>query len=158
MYLGIDSVKNLCVCPLRAEHLPAVASLETACFADPWSEQALAVLLSPENVGFVIMDGAQALAYGGMTTVLDEGTVTNIATHPDARRQGLGRQIVSSLLREAETRGLEKVFLEVRVSNEAAWRLYEQMNFSRVGLRKNFYRHPTEDAFIMEWSRDEAVR
>ena len=139
--------------PLRVEDLPAVAELERLCFAEPWSENALSILLSSENVGVVALDGDRVVAYGGMTTVLDEGSVANVATHPDYRRRGLGRQIVSALLAEAAPRGLERIYLEVRVSNEAAWRLYEEMGFLRVGTRKNFYRHPVEDGWAMEWSR-----
>ena len=137
---------------MRREHLTAVAELETLCFAEPWSENALAMLLDEENAGFVIMDGERAVAYGGMTTVSPEGNVTNVATHPEYRCRGLGERIVSALLAEAERRALERVYLEVRVSNGAAWRLYERMGFHRLGTRKNFYRHPTEDGWVMEWT------
>ena len=135
-------------------HLQGAAAVEAACFAQPWSANSLELLTKDGiGVGFACMDGDRVVAYGGMTTVLDEGSVANVATHPDYRRRGLGRQIVSALLAEAAPRGLERIYLEVRVSNEAAWRLYEEMGFLRVGTRKNFYRHPVEDGWAMEWSR-----
>ncbi len=137
--------------PLTAEDLPAVAEIERLSFSEPWSEGALSILLSPENVGVVALDGDRVAAYGGMTAVLDEGSVANVATHPDYRRRGLGRRIVDALQKEAISRGLLSVFLEVRVSNVAARRLYEQMGFSVIGVRKNFYRHPSEDGLAMEW-------
>ena len=141
------------LCPLSAAHLGAVAELERLCFAEPWSQTALSMLTAPEHLGVVLLLGEQVVAYGGMTTVLDEGSVTNIATHPDYRRRGFGRRIVSALLEEATVRGLCRVVLEVRVSNAAAIGLYEAAGFVSVGTRRSFYRFPTEDAVVMEWVR-----
>jgi ribosomal-protein-alanine N-acetyltransferase len=50
---------------------------------------------------------------------------------------------------DAAKRGVRKVFLEVRQSNAPALALYEHMGFLRVGVRKNFYSNPTEDACLM---------
>ena len=44
---------------------------------------------------------------------------------------------------------MERIFLEVRVSNTPAIALYEKMRFENLGIRKNFYDHPREDAYIM---------
>ena len=142
------------ILPLGEEHLSALATLEKLCFSEPWSEQGLSLLLAEGNFGVVLLWEGQAVAYGGMTTVLDEGAVTNIATHPDYRRQGLGRQALRALLAEAERRGLCQVFLEVRQSNLAARALYEAEGFVACGLRKGFYRHPTENAIQMVWKKD----
>ena len=137
--------------PLVAEDLSAVAEIERLSFAEPWSETALSLLLSPENVGVVATDGERVVAYGGMTTVLDEGSVANVATHPDHRGKGLGGMIVSALQEAATKRGLSSVFLEVRVSNAPARHLYEAAGFEIIGTRKGFYRHPTEDGLAMMW-------
>lgn len=139
--------------PISLSHLPSVAALERLCFAEPWSEQSLALLCREGGLGMVIPDtnSDTACAYGGMTVVLDEGSITNIAVRPDLRRQGYGRRIVSALLDEAAARGVAFVYLEVRVSNEAAIALYRSLGFSIVGSRKNFYKLPTEDAHVMMW-------
>ena len=88
---------------MTSEHLSGAAALETLCFPDePWSEQALEVLCRDHGVGFAVTgDADKVLAYAGMTYAADEGSITNVATHPDARRQGLGRAAVSALLEEA---------------------------------------------------------
>lgn len=143
---------EILVLPLGREQLAAVAELERLCFADPWSETALSLLLESGNVGFVIPEEGRVIAYGGMTTVLDEGAVTNVATHPQRRGQGLGGRIVDALLSEAKARGLSRVFLEVRLTNAPARRVYERAGFRVIGVRKKFYRHPTEDALMMEWT------
>lgn len=141
---------------LTAEHLTAVALLEQQCFAEPWSEAALSLLCREGGVGVVIPDesGTTAKAYGGMTVVLDEGSITNIAVRPDLRRQGLGRAVVEALLERSRALGVTDVYLEVRVSNEAAISLYRSLGFAVVGTRKNFYKQPTEHAYTMHRHED----
>ena len=140
------------ILPLDPTHLADVAVLEQLCFPDePWSEQALGVLCRDHGIGYVAVDqDGHALAYVGMTYAADEGSITNVATHPTARRQGLGRAVVKALLRQASALGLAFVYLEVRPSNAAAIALYQSLGFETVGRRKNFYRHPTEDALLMQ--------
>jgi ribosomal-protein-alanine N-acetyltransferase len=136
---------------LQPEYLAGVAELERICFAaEPWSEAALGVLCRDHGAGFAVLDEQnRVLAYGGMTYAADEGAITNIATHPDARRQGLGRAIVQALIQEATSFGLTELYLEVRTSNTPAIALYTLLGFETIGTRKNFYRHPTEDALLM---------
>ena len=139
---------------LRPEHIPEVARIEKICFSEPWSEKSLSLLTEGANFGVVaLLDGAVA-AYGGMTCVLDEGAVTNIATLPEYRRLGLGRSVLEKMLDEAEKRGIAAVFLEVRASNEAARGLYLSEGFEECGTRKGFYRHPTEDAIQMVYQKN----
>lgn len=139
---------------LTEEHLAAVAALEQLCFAEPWSESALKLLCHNAGLGVVIPaeeGNAVARAYGGLTHVLDEGSITNIAVRPDMRRQGLGRAVVVALLDRAVEVGVTDVYLEVRISNAAAIALYCSLGFETVGTRKNFYKLPTEDAYVMRW-------
>lgn len=139
------TVERLC-----AKHLASVAELERLCFSEPWSKNSLELLLRDGGVGFVAVEDGETLAYGGMTFVLDEGQITNIATHPSARRRGCARAILLSLCEYARKRGLEQIFLEVRQSNLAALNLYSQLGFEAVGERKGFYRAPVENAVIMK--------
>ena len=75
--------------------------------------------------------------------------ITNIATHPEARRCGMGAAVLEHLIAEASSRGCEQLSLEARVSNTPAISLYERYGFLKVGLRRGFYKHPTEDAYVM---------
>ena len=114
-------------------------------------------LLTNEGIGVGYLCTASAApntdpvvtAYGGMLITVDEGQITNIAVHPDYRRKGLGAAIVRTLLRHAKDAKLESVSLEVRASNAAAIKLYEQAGFVEMGRRKGFYQKPTEDALVM---------
>ena len=137
---------------LTKEDISAVHKLELLCFSEPWSEKSLELLLSGDNFGVVCELDGQVVAYGGATCVLDEGAVTNIAVAPEYRRQGIGRAVVRAMLAEAEKKHVSSVFLEVRVSNEAARRLYLSEGFSECGVRKGFYKHPAEDALQMVYN------
>ena len=138
---------------LTALHIPEVAGIEQVCFSEPWSERSLSLLLEGENFGVVAICEGRVAAYGGMTCVLDEGAVTNIATLPEYRQRGIGRAVLKTILDEAEKRGIISVFLEVRASNEAARALYLSEGFEECGVRKNFYRHPNEDAIQMAYRK-----
>ena len=136
--------------PITPDDLSAVARLEQLCFPEaPWSEKALLLLCREHGTGFVAREEHRILAYGGMTYAADEGSVTNIATHPDARRRGLGLALTRALIRRGEELGLQSLYLEVRTGNAAAIALYRKAGFEPVGRRKNFYQSPREDAWVL---------
>ena len=134
---------------LSSEHIAEVADIERLCFSEPWSKSSLELLVRDGGVGFVAVSDGKVAAYGGMLTVLDEGQITNIATHPDCRRRGYAREVVSALIGYARENGISAIFLEVRASNAAAIALYASLGFERIGERRAFYRAPTEDAVLM---------
>ena len=135
---------------VTAAHLAGIAKLEALVFAEPWSESALALLLTEQALGFVCLDDAATpIAYVGMLTVLDEGQITNVVTHPDHRRRGLADCLLEALLAEARARGLTTLSLEVRESNVAAVALYQKHGFFVAGKRNNFYKNPREHALVM---------
>ena len=135
---------------IKRDDLSSVAALEALCFAEPWSERALELLLTEDALGVVaVSDSGEILAYGGMLLAPDEGQITNIATHPDFRRLGAGGAILGALIEQAALRSLSTLALEVRESNTAAIRLYEREGFAVMGRRKRFYKNPAEDALVM---------
>ena len=135
---------------LKDSHLDGVAELERLCFSAPWSRDALGLLLRDGNLGTVALDGDTVVAYAGLVRALDEGEITNVATHPDHRKKGYARNALLLLIDTAREAGLVRVTLEVRVSNAAARALYASLGFRDCGLRKNFYTAPREDGIIME--------
>lgn len=130
--------------------VPRMAELETLCFADPWSEDALRSELSGLNkVVYVAAEVDDVVVgYAGIWVILDEGHITNVAVHPDYRRHGIGREIVSRLLAFSEEEGVEQQTLEVRPSNSGAIALYEGFGFQLAGRRKGYYADNHEDALI----------
>ena len=134
---------------LTATHLSQVAELESLCFADPWSEKALELFLTDEAYSAVCLQDGCIVAYGGVLWTPFEGQITNIATHPDYRRCGMGEAILEHLIEKAKLHGCEQLSLEARVSNLPAIALYERYGFLKMGVRRGFYKHPTEDAYVM---------
>jgi len=127
-----------------------VALLEQRCFSDPWSETSLLEELNNETAFWIVAQDAETdrvVGYGGIHVLFDEGEIMNIAVDPTCRRQGIGEALVTALLDHAKE--TQAVFLEVRVSNAPAIRLYEKLGFETIAVRKGYYSHPTEDAGIM---------
>ena len=105
------------------------------------------------SLWLVALEDDRVAGYVGSQSVLGETDMMNIAVHPDFRRRGIAEALVVRLIEELKIRGNHSLMLEVRVSNAAARSLYEKMGFQQVGLRKNYYRNPKEDACILrkEW-------
>ena len=134
---------------MSREHLCEVAQIEQLCFSDPWSVESLELMLGEQATGLVAIEDGKLLGYVGIICVLDEGQIINVATHPDARRRGVGRALMSAIEQLAKDRGIVFLSLEVRESNSAARSLYSSLGWVECGIRKNFYSKPTENACVM---------
>lgn len=143
------------IVPMNEHHVPQIALLERECFADPWSQQSIASELhNPLSLWLVAQEGQTLLGYVGSQTCLDETDMMNIAVSPASRRQGVARALIEALVSALRQHGSKQLTLEVRASNGPARQLYESLGFLQVGLRKNYYRNPKEDALILrkEWT------
>ena len=140
---------------MNIEDLAVVSEIEKMCFTMPWSRDGFEAALSmPGNVFIVYEKNDAILGYCGYYGVLDEAEITNVAVHPDMRNRGIGRDMVSALLSKASKAGIKRVLLEVRESNDSAIHLYEELGFKKLGIRKDFYEQPRENAYIMEMYLD----
>lgn len=128
-----------------------LAELDKKCFSSPWSREAFSKEAENPLAEYVIakIDG-KAVGYGGFWAVLDEGQITNIAVSENFRRIGIGKEILARLIERAREKKLKKLTLEVRESNFSAIALYSGFNFAKTGLRKNYYKSPTENAVLMD--------
>lgn len=130
-------------------HLETIHAIETACFSSPWNISALENQMnSPECVFIAAVRGDEVLGYAGLMSVLDEGYISNVAVAPGYRRLGVGDALVSELIARCRER-LSFMTLEVRESNLPAVELYKKHGFEPVGVRKNYYDRPKEDAVLM---------
>ncbi len=135
---------------MRQEHIERLAEIETECFSTPWSDESLAAELSnPLAVFLVALCGGEIAGYVGMTQVIDEGYLANLAVTGRFRRRGVAKALLGELIRLAKEHDLSFITLEVRRSNEVARRLYENFDFDEVGVRPDFYVNPVEDAILM---------
>lgn len=135
---------------MKSAHVAQIAQMEKLCFSDPWSENSVASELdNPLSLWLVALDGETVAGYVGSQSVLDGADMMNVAVHPDYRRKGIARELVTGLMNALIEKGVKSLALEVRVSNAPAIALYEQLGFQQVGLRPNYYRNPKENALIM---------
>ena len=138
------------VVTMAEEHISALAQLEKECFADPWSEKALAEELTNPNAVFrVALIDEEVAGYVGMLHVLDEGDICNVAVFDIFRRRGVATALIQHLVDYAMENQLSFITLEVRESNIGAQKFYETMGFETIGIRKNFYDNPKEHAILM---------
>lgn len=135
---------------MNAEHIPQIAALEKTCFSHPWSEELLRQALWNEAAAIVVAEGENGtvLGYAGVSTVLDEGYIDNVAVAPQFRRQGVADELIAALVRFGRAK-LAFLTLEVRASNAPAIALYAKHGFREAGRRKNYYDDPKEDAILM---------
>ena len=138
------------IIPMTSAHILQIAELEKICFSDPWSEKSIASELNnPLSLWLVAMEGERLVGYIGSQTVEGETDMMNVAVHPDFRRQNIALALVNGLIEALKKKQSHSLSLEVRQSNAPAIALYESLGFTQVGLRKNYYHKPKEDALIL---------
>ena len=135
---------------VSAEHIRQIEEIERDCFSRPWTAEQLKSQMRDEQHEFIAaVDGSRVFGYVGLMSVLDEGYISNVAVHPDARRQGIGDALIDVLAAKAAELELAFLTLEVRESNAPAIALYAKHGFHPAGKRKNYYDAPKEDAVLM---------
>ena len=142
------------ILPMNERHVAQVAELEKLCFSDPWSENSVASeLKNPLSLWLIAEEDGVVCGYVGSQTVLGETDMMQIAVHPDCRRKGGASALITELICRLKGQGSHILRLEVRESNAPAIALYKAMGFTQLGLRKNYYRNPKENALILgkEW-------
>ena len=147
---------------IRAAQLadvPELAELEPLCFSDPWSAAGFREMLAAPYIMGLIAEGKSDSIAGYLVArvIENEGEILNIAVNPGSRRKGIGALLLDSALAELIVRGVAAIFLEVRVSNQAAINLYLGKGFRPLGQRHGYYRRPVEDALVLRWEASGSV-
>ena len=128
----------------------AVADLELKCFAMPWSRADFFREVKNELAEYVVGElDKKIVAYAGAWVSFEQAEVMHVAVTPELRGQGVGTILFGELIKAVKERGAKSITLEVRPSNIAAIKLYENFGLRSVGRRKNYYRDNDEDALIM---------
>jgi ribosomal-protein-alanine N-acetyltransferase len=127
-----------------------IADISKKCFSSPWDEKSVAGDIASDHA-IVLSAGTSGRIVGYAICYLggDQADLVSIAVLPEHRRGGLGHELLKELEKECAAGRIESVFLEVRISNEAAIGLYENNGFDRIGVRKAYYNDTGEDAILM---------
>ena len=142
------------VVPMTAGHVDALMRYEDEMFgSEAWSADAyrdeIADTTRSRGYFAAVDDAGRLLAWAGVRVIGDSAEVLTVGVIPAARRRGIARRMLRTLLGEATGRGAREAFLEVRVDNVAARRLYEAEGFAQVGRRRGYYDAGRVDAVVM---------
>ncbi len=139
---------------MTANDIEQVVKIEQECFTTPWSYNSFDESLSkPYAVFFVAIKSdsynENIAGYIGIYHIGDECDITNVAVKGVYRKMGIAKKLLTSVNEYAQSHGVRSINLEVRESNTPALKLYELMQYENIGIRKNFYEKPMENAIIM---------
>ena len=140
------------------QDLDRILRIEQASFSVPWTRKMFEVELGQNPFGHLYVawpsddEGGPGwfIGYVCFWVVFEEFRLMTLAVEPSARRSGFGRALLRHAMALGRAQGATRALLEVRASNAAALRLYEQAGFRRTAVRTRYYAHPTEDAVLME--------
>jgi ribosomal-protein-alanine N-acetyltransferase len=135
-----------------AADLDGVLALEEASFNNPTTREWYEGELKRPEVCFIYVMRTPEHRVAGFCAfwlVVEQAHINNLAVLPELRGRGLGTQLLEAIIAEAAHLGAALLTLEVRESNTPALRLYARSGFEQVGVRKNYYTTPVEDAFIL---------
>lgn len=116
-----------------------IARLESEIFKSGWTLENVEDMLKGDSYAVVEEVNGEIIGYASYYIHIDEGDINNVAVTENYRKQGVGKSLVNALLQDAKTRGLNKLFLEVRENNITAIKLYESFNFKQISVRKKYY-------------------
>ncbi|MCP8467879.1 ribosomal protein S18-alanine N-acetyltransferase [Pseudomonas sp. ZM23] len=136
--------------PMTEADLDAVLKIEYAAFSHPWTRGIFTDGLKSYDC-WVMFEGTQQVGHGVIQLILDEAHLLNITVKPESQGRGLGLRLLEHLMTRARELNAVECFLEVRESNQPAYRLYERYGFNEIGRRRGYY--PAvggrEDALVM---------
>ncbi len=148
------SVETSSVRRMTSADVTRVAAIEAESFTSPWKASTFRTLLARPGAELWVLEDEDdgIIGYAVLWCILDEGELANIAIADAHRGRGLGARLLSTMMGIARERGVASLYLEVRVSNEKAAELYRRFGFENIGLRRNYYDSPREDAVLMRAS------
>lgn len=127
-----------------------IAELEDLIFSDAWSYRDVQDLICTDgSMCFTAHDDGKVVAYVIGRLIAPEGEIYRVAVAPDRRQRGVGYRLLDYAVKTSKGQGLERLFLEVRSRNIPARKLYTAYGFKEIGVRKNYYKNPQDDAIIM---------
>ena len=135
---------------MTSGHLDDVYIIETECFSHPWSKQSLEEEMNNETSLFLVAkEENEVIGYIGMSIVIDEGYIFNVAVRENHRNKGVATALINELVTYGKKNNFSFITLEVRESNLPAISLYSKFGFIKAGEKKDYYSNPKENAILM---------
>ena len=142
---------NMIIRKMMLDDIEQVIAIDRVSFSLPWPERSFRFELTdnPASRCWVAEVDRRLVGIIVAWLIVDEVHVATIATHPEFRRQGIAKRLLSHALRELRNEGAQSSFLEVRASNYAAQEMYRKFGYEKSGIRPRYYRDNDEDALLM---------
>jgi len=136
---------------MRDADLGEVLEIESAVYSHPWTRGNFADSVRSGYQCWTWRRGRELIGYFVLLVAAGEGHLLNLSIASAQQRRGHGSTLLREIMRMAKSRGADKVFLEVRPSNEGAKALYRRFGFRQVALRAGYYPAHTgrEDALVL---------
>ncbi len=135
----------------RIGDIPSVFAVFAEDIPGVWSLEALETALSDKTMTLLVWEEDVILGALLFQTCMEETEILLVATKREARRRGIARSLLSHALQAAEAG--TQFFLEVRSQSEAAIALYSALGFTPFSVRKQYYKHPADDAVCMKFGK-----
>ena len=136
---------------MTMEDLEEVLRIEEENFSTPWTANSFFSFFIRNDTYFAcVFEGEELAGYAGLMLIAPEAELVNIAVKKSCQNKGIGRALLDHVLAEAADRGITDMFLEVRISNTTARKLYDKAGFTFLAIRKDYYEDPIEDALLMK--------
>ena len=135
--------------PMTEDDLDEVLRIERRAFTHPWSRHDFVLSMGTRFYSIVARRNGDIVGYAVSLLSGEEMHIGDLAVAKKWRRRGIGESLLMHLRDQAKVRGLRRITLEVRMSNEPAQNLYSKHGFINIAIRKGYYTHPKEDALVM---------
>ncbi len=143
---------------MRPEDLKEVLAIEKVCFSNPWTADTFLGEIQNKSISFPLaiihLEDRKIIGYIIFWLIGNEAQINNVAIHPDYQGKGYGELAMRYVVEHLRESGAELVTLEVRTSNRPAIALYRKLGFQIIGIRKDYYTNPVEDAYLMGLTLD----
>ena len=127
-----------------------ILDIETLSFSSPWSSGAfMQEINNPISHLWALLANGPLAGYMCFWLFDTEIELINLAIHPHWRGKGCGKRLMEKMVETGVSKGIHQIWLDVRVSNETAQRLYCGLGFEAVGRRRGYYTDTREDALVM---------
>ncbi len=156
-----EKEENITIRQAELSDINDIMKINRACLPENYSFDFFYRIIS--NFGFTCIVGEVNNKIGGyvlcrvekpLSSVVGlaplKGHVISIAVLPRYRRQKLGTKMMKNAMRRLVDYGVEKIYLEVRISNRSAIEMYRKLKYEIKKELTNYYRDG-ESAFLMEW-------
>lgn len=136
---------------MQEEDAVFVAELENSIFNMNTKPSSLADECRRDNSVYIVAcEGDSIIGYCTIIASFETADLCNIAVKEDYRKQHIAEMIFEYAVKKCKAKSVERILLEVRESNIPAICFYDKMDFEKIGMRKNYYSNPSENALILQ--------